>query len=66
MWPLAAFPDWLQQLAHLIPYTGLIAAVRGIVLAGQPLTAFGPELAIGLAWLVVLLAAATRAYRFVS
>lgn len=66
MLPLAAFPDWLQQVARLIPYTGLIATVRGIALAGQPLTAFGPELAIAGAWLALLLVAATRAYRFVQ
>jgi ABC-2 type transport system permease protein len=66
MLPLAAFPDWLQQVAQFIPYTGLIATVRGVALAGQPLTAFGPELAIAAAWLALLLAAATRAYRFVQ
>jgi ABC-2 type transport system permease protein len=65
MLPLAAFPGWLQQLAHLIPYTGLIETVRGVVLAGRPLTAYGPELAISGAWLVLLLVAASRAYRFV-
>jgi ABC-2 type transport system permease protein len=66
MFPLAAFPDWLQQLAHFIPYTGLIATVRGIVLDGLPLTHFGPELAIGIAWLALLFAAASRVYAFVK
>jgi ABC-2 type transport system permease protein len=66
MWPLAALPDWLQQVARFIPYTGLIAAVRGVVLYGQPLTDFGPELAIAVAWLVLLFVAAGRAYAFVK
>lgn len=65
MWPLAAFPDWLQHAVQVIPYTGLIAAVRGVLLDGQPLTAFGPQLAIAAAWLALLFVAATRAYRFV-
>ncbi len=65
MWPLAAFPGWLQQAATFIPYTGLLAAVRGVVLRGQPLTAFGTELGIAGVWVVVLFVAAGRAYRFV-
>ncbi len=66
MWPLAAFPHWLQRVAHVLPYTGLIATLRGVALDGQPLTAFGPELTIGVIWLGLFLMAATRAYRFVQ
>jgi ABC-2 type transport system permease protein len=66
MWPVAAFPDWLQHAVQVIPYTGLIAAVRGVALDGRPLTAFGPELAIATAWLALLFVAANRAYRFVQ
>lgn len=66
MFPLAAFPTWLQESAPFIPYTGLIATVRGVVLDSRPLTDFGPELAIGAIWIAVLLMAATRAYRFVK
>lgn len=66
MFPLAAFPAWLQEVAQFIPYTGLIATVRGIVIHGQPLTDFGPELAIGAGWLALLFLAATRAYSFVK
>lgn len=65
MFPLAAFPDWLHNLAQFVPYTGLIATIRGLVLEGRPLTAFGPELAIGLLWLVTLMVLAARTYRFV-
>lgn len=66
MFPLAAFPGWLQEVARFIPYTGLIATVRGVALQGRPLTDFGPELAIAGAWMVLLFLAAARAYRFVK
>ncbi len=66
MFPLAAFPTWLQETARFLPYTGLIATVRGIALHGRPLSDFGPELAIATAWMGLLLAAAVRAYRFVT
>ncbi|MGH2582019.1 MAG: ABC transporter permease [Anaerolineales bacterium] len=65
MFPLAAFPDWLENLARYIPYTGLLSAVRGIIIHGQALGDFGPELTISLIWMAVLFAAAARAYRFV-
>ncbi|MBI4261398.1 MAG: ABC transporter permease [Actinobacteria bacterium] len=65
-YPLAAFPTWLEELARYIPYTGLIATVRGTLLDGRPLTDFGSELAIGAVWIGVLLVGAARAYRFVK
>lgn len=65
MFPLAAFPSWLQALAQYIPYTGLIATVRGLVLESRPLTDFASELAIGALWIGVFLWGASRAYRFV-
>lgn len=66
MFPLAAFPGWLEEAARFIPYTGLIATARGIALHGRPLTDFGPELVIAAAWMALLFLAATRAYRFVK
>ena len=66
MFPLAAFPGWLEAVARFIPYTGLITTVRGIVIEGRPLTDFGSELAIAAAWMVLLLLATARAYRFVK
>jgi ABC-2 type transport system permease protein len=64
--PLAAFPTWLQETARFIPYAGLIATVRGILLDHRPLSDFAAELMIGAVWIAILLAAATRAYRFVK
>jgi ABC-type uncharacterized transport system permease subunit len=66
MFPLAAFPGWLQEAARFFPYTGLVATVRGIAIQGRPLTDFGPELAIAAAWLALLFVAAARAYRFLT
>jgi ABC-2 type transport system permease protein len=66
MFPLAAFPAWLEEVAQYVPYTGLIATVRGVVLASRPLTDFGSELAIGVLWMGALLVAAARTYRFVK
>lgn len=64
MLPLDAYPTWLQKTAELLPYTGLIQTIRGITVHGQALTDFGPELAVGAAWMAVLFVAATRTYRF--
>ena len=66
MFPLAAFPAWLGEVAQFVPYTGLIATVRGLVLDGRPLTHYGSELAIGAIWIAVLLLAAARTFRFVK
>lgn len=66
MFPLAAFPGWLEQVARLLPYTGLIATVRGIAIQGRPLTDFGPELAIAAVWIALLAVGAAKAYRFVT
>jgi ABC-2 type transport system permease protein len=66
MFPLAAFPERLEEVARFLPYTGLIVAIRGIATHGQRLAEFGPELAIASAWIALLLFAAPRAYRFVK
>jgi ABC-2 type transport system permease protein len=64
MFPLSAFPGWLERLAEFVPYAGLLQTVRGIALGGEPITSFGPELAVGAGWIAVLLAVAVRTYRF--
>jgi ABC-2 type transport system permease protein len=65
-YPLAAFPGWLEEAAQFIPYTGLIATIRGLVLDARPLTDYGSELAIGAIWIAILLLGAARAFRFVK
>lgn len=63
MFPLDAFPRWLEATAEYLPTTGLIQTVRGITVHGQALTDYGPELAVSAGWMVVLAAAAARTYR---
>lgn len=53
-----------ERTAEFLPYTGLIQTIRGLTVHGQTLGDFGPELAIGAAWMAVLFVAATRTYRF--
>lgn len=64
MFPLSAFPGWLERAAEFVPYAGLLATVRGIALDGAPITDFGPELAVGAGWLAVLFVLAVHHYRF--
>jgi ABC-2 type transport system permease protein len=66
MFPIAAFPAWLERIVTFIPYTGLITTVRGVVIEGEPITSFGPELAVASAWMAILFIVAARAYRFVK
>lgn len=65
MFPLAAFPDWLESAVRYLPYTGLLTAVRGIAISGKSIAAFGSELSIAGIWMAILFVAAARAYRFV-
>lgn len=64
MFPIAAFPGWLQPIAEAVPYAGLLKTMRGVVLEGAGLTGYVPELALGAAWLAVFFAVAVRRYRF--
>lgn len=66
MFPLDAFPTWLENIAHYLPTTGLIQTLRGITVHGQTLTDFGPELAVSGAWMAILAVAAARSYRFTN
>jgi hypothetical protein len=43
---------------------GFDEAIRGIALTGSSVTAYGPQVAVGIAWLVAMFLVAARAYRF--
>ena len=59
LYPLAIMPGWLKAIAHVNPLTYEVEGLRGFLLGGgHP----GVDLLVCLAWLVVLAAAATRAY----
>lgn len=63
--PVAALPAPLPDIIpYALPYAALIEAFRGIALTGASVTAYTPQVAIGIAWLVAAFAVATRVYRF--
>ena len=65
--PVAAMPAPLPDIVpYVVPYTALIEAIRGIALSGASVTAYGPQLAVGIAWLVAIFVVAARAYRFID
>lgn len=64
LWPREAYPHALQQVVeYAIPFVGPFDTLRGIALDGASITAYGPELLLGAAWLIALAALATRVYR---
>jgi ABC-2 type transport system permease protein len=63
--PVAAMPAPLPDIVpYAVPYAALIEAIRGIALTGSGITAYGPQVAVGIAWLVAMFLLAARAYRF--
>lgn len=65
--PVTAMPAPLRDIVpYAVPYTSLIEAIRGIALSGASVTAYGPQLAVGIAWLVAMFVVAARAYRFID
>ena len=63
--PIAAMPAPLPDIVpYAVPYAALIEAIRGIALTGSSISAYGPQLAVGIAWLVAMFVVAAQAYRF--
>jgi ABC-type multidrug transport system permease subunit len=63
--PVAAMPAPLPDIVpYAVPYAALIEAIRGIALTGSGITAYGPQVAVGIGWLVAMFLLAARAYRF--
>lgn len=63
--PIAAMPAPLPAIVpYAVPYAALIEALRGIALTGASVTAYGPQVAVGIAWLAATFAVASRVYRF--
>ena len=59
LYPLAIMPGWLKGIAHVNPLTYEVEGLRGFLLGGgHPWV----DLLVCAGWLVVLAAAATRAY----
>lgn len=65
MLPLDALPGALPDIVKVaVPFAAPIEAIRGITLYGTPVTSYGPEILIGAAWALTMLAVATTVYRF--
>jgi ABC-2 type transport system permease protein len=65
MFPTEALPGLLPDIVPFaVPHTALIEAIRGIALTGESITAYGGQLLVGAAWLVMALTTAALAYRF--
>ncbi|MCZ7569013.1 MAG: ABC transporter permease [Ardenticatenaceae bacterium] len=63
--PVAAMPAPLPDIVpYAVPYAALIEAIRGIALTGASVTAYGLQVAVGIAWLAAMFVVAARAYRF--
>lgn len=64
-YPIEALPGALPDIVPwAIPFTSPIRAIRGIILDGASITAYGTEVLIGVGWLLVAFALAATAYRF--
>jgi ABC-2 type transport system permease protein len=63
LWPREAYPETLERITdYAIPFVASFDTLRGIALDGASITAYGPELLVGAAWIVVLFALASRVY----
>jgi ABC-2 type transport system permease protein len=62
-WPVASLPAPLQPIAHVLPLTYAVEALRDVMIRGQGLEAAGVQLAVvvlaAIAGLLVILASAT-------
>lgn len=65
MLPLDALPGALLDIVKVaVPFASPIEAIRGIILDGTPITSYGPEILVGVAWALAMLIVATTVYRF--
>jgi ABC-2 type transport system permease protein len=63
LWPREAYSEPLERITdYAIPFVPSFDALRGIALEGASITAYGPELLLGAAWIVVLFWVASRCY----
>jgi ABC-2 type transport system permease protein len=63
LWPREAYPESVERITdYAIPFVPSFDTLRGIALDGASITKHSPELLLGAAWIVVLLAIATRVY----
>jgi ABC-2 type transport system permease protein len=64
-YPIEALPGVLPDLVPwVVPFAAPIKAIRGMILDGTAVTAYGTEVLIGLGWLTVAFVLAATGYRF--
>jgi ABC-2 type transport system permease protein len=65
MFPVSALPGILPDIVpYVVPHAAVIEVIRGIVSNGDAITQYGPQILIGIGWLVAALTVAPLAYRF--
>lgn len=63
-YPLEILPDWMQRLAHLLPITYALQAMRQALLQGASFDALLPDILALSAFAVLLLPASLWAFRY--
>lgn len=64
-YPVEALPGALPDIVlWAVPFASPIKAIRGILLDGASITAYGTEVLIGLGWLILAFALAAVGYKF--
>ncbi len=64
MFPIQAFPGFVQRAVEYLPVTPLIESIRGVALEGTSITSYGTEILLLAGWLVVSFLIAARTFRF--
>jgi ABC-2 type transport system permease protein len=64
MLPLVVFPDWLRQIADLLPFRCLVQIPIDVFLTDETGTAVAPLLGVQALWIVILLSAGAALTRF--
>lgn len=62
--PRFLMPDWLQHLSDFLPLTPVIDGIRLIATEGQHLVNLGPQIAMIIAWTIVVYLIAFRVFRW--
>lgn len=63
-YPRQALPGALPAITGYLPFSSIVEAVRGVALGQTPITGYGWQVVVGLAWLLVGFVLAVRLYRF--
>jgi ABC-2 type transport system permease protein len=62
--PTSALPDAIQPLVQALPLTHMLAAMRGLTLDGESITAQGPQLLVMAGWIAVTFVLARMSFSF--